>query len=227
MLSLAALPAACAAPGTREPIAAPPAPVVRIGDRWTYDAINRYNGEQVDTVAHDVVAVAPEIVVRITSDRQPAPREERYRGAWNVTIDHTYDFVLDFAEPMPLLPPPDAVDRTVVSTTTYRTPTVTGSFGWRQDLRARGWERVTVPAGSFECLRVERLIWFKHPDPFRTASQRWDTIWYAPAVNRWVQREWRGQWFEQMTVFVQPRLPFREDWVMWRLASHVPTPVAH
>jgi hypothetical protein len=78
---------------------------------------------------------------------------------------------------------------------------------------------VRVPAGDFDALRIRRAVWFQHMDWGRIMSRRTETLWYAPSVNRWVQREWsgefkwdsgeRGGWFQ-------------EDWVAWRLVEYKP-----
>lgn len=86
-------------------------------------------------------------------------------------------------------------------------------------MSAARWEEVRVPGGRFDALRVDRRIAFTHSDFWRIDSQRSETLWYAPAVNRWVQREWTG-------IYRQYGLPRyggrREDWVRWRLLEYVP-----
>ena len=97
-----------------------------------------------------------------------------------------------------------------------------GSFRyWIQvHARARAWERVTLAAGAFDALRVERLIRLNHPDPTRIETVRRDTLWLAPEVGRWVARETSGRyrvadgdddwpWFNELL----------EDRVRWELTD--------
>ena len=55
---------------------------------------------------------------------------------------------------------------------------------WSVRVDARDWERIQVPAGVFEVLRVTRRIAFRHADLHRVESVRNETLWYAPKVNR-------------------------------------------
>ena len=53
-----------------------------------------------------------------------------------------------------------------------------------------GWERVRVPAGEFDALKIERVVFLRilgirRPRPERNR----ETEWYAPAVKQAVRRE--------------------------------------
>ena len=75
-----------------------------------------------------------------------------------------------------------------------------------------------MPAGEFDALRVERRIYFTHVDLRRSQSVRTEYLWYAPAVNRWVRREWTGQYIG----WPVRRGVAREDWVVHLLAEYAP-----
>lgn len=47
-------------------------------------------------------------------------------------------------------------------------------------LRVGGWERVTVPAGTWDAIRVDRDLWLGDADFHRTETRRQETDWYAP-----------------------------------------------
>ena len=69
--------------------------------------------------------------------------------------------------------------------------------------------------------RVERRIAFRHSDLWRVHSERHDTLWYAPEVARWVQREWTGSYRR----YGLPRyIGQREDWLISRLIEYRPAP---
>lgn len=232
LLSAAAcvLPAGCAAPAF---VAGPPGPVpppaVRVGDRWRYETIDLYRGEKTGELAAEVVraaaptpsgatgaaaAQAAPLVVALTDARGATAGEERWARAWDVIVEPAYDAVQTFDRPMPLLPDRLEAGAGRSDASWYRVPQSSARFPWRQWLRAAGWERVTVPAGSFVALRVDRLIDFGHWDSWREFPQRTDTVWYAPDVNRWVQREWTGRYR-----WPGGRRPVEayEDRVRWRL----------
>jgi hypothetical protein len=102
--------------------------------------------------------------------------------------------------------------------TAYRVQGIDRDFYWSDWLDAVGWQRVRTPAGEFDALRVERRIAFAHSDPFRDRPTREETLWYAPAVNRWVLREWTGRYWGRS----HPPPLLREDWVGLRLVGYSP-----
>ena len=208
-------------PGPAQP---PPEPRLNVGQRWRYERFNVYNGRslglQVATIADR--EADGRIRVRIDDGQGQALGDEWVVGAWQALVDLSYDQAQRFADPVPLLPPRLIAGATSSTSTQYQVPGASGRFYWSQWLKAPGWERVQVPAGQFDCLRVERMITFRHSDVFREMPQRRDTLWYAPEVGRWVRREWTGYYFWPG----QPPARFQEDWVVWHLLDHTPAPIA-
>jgi hypothetical protein len=109
------------------------------------------------------------------------------------------------------------------SETTYRVAGSPDALRWTQQLHADRWERVEVPAGSFDCLRISRVIGYQHPDPFRGFSTRNDVIWYSPQVNRWVKRVWSGDYVSSGLTGGPAGVRGREDWVQWELLAYQPS----
>jgi hypothetical protein len=204
------------------PVATIPAaasPQVRVGDRWVYETIDRYNRSLIDVIAAEVVAVAPELRVRVTARDAGTVEEERYAGAWTVIAEATFDRPIEFESPMPLVPDPPTLG-SWFTRGRYRARDHGDVLQWAQRLWADRWERLQVPAGSFDCLRIVRMIHFQHPDIFRYGPERTDTLWYAPAANRWVQREWTGDYMPGGPTRRFGRA--REEWVLWQLTSYRP-----
>jgi hypothetical protein len=209
------------------------APQVKLGDRWLYREINRYNQLPVADVEVTVTSAAPLTcsVRRMRTDttageiaRPDAVQEERYAGAWAVDLEPTYDLTMDFAEPMPLLPASLRVGATDSRRTSYTVRGYSGQYRWTQRLSALGTEKVSTPAGTFDCLVVRRMIWFDYPDVFRFGSARIDNVWYAPEVNRWVRREWTGDYQHENALDERGGSRRREDWVRWELVAYAPAP---
>lgn len=229
LLSAAAclLPAGCAVPRFLPP---PPGPVrppaVRVGQRWHYETIDLYRGARTGELTAEVVraaalgatsgGTAPDaaIVVALSDARGAPAGEERWARAWDVIVEPAYDVVQTFDRAMPLLPERLEPGAARTDASWYRVAESSSRLQWRQWLRAPGWERITVPAGSFDALRVERLIDFQHYDSWRQWPRRYDTLWYAPQVNRWVQREWSGEY--RWPGGRAPAIAY-EDRVRWRL----------
>ncbi len=227
LIAVAALPAACAAPrfDAPPPGAAGAAGAVqrpRIGQRWRYAEIDRYNGRRRDELLAQVVESQPERV-RITLAGSAARKrdDEIYAEAMRIVQEPAYDFTQVFEQPVPVMPERFVAGPATLLRTRYHT-----SFGphdrlpWSDWLVARGWQRVRVPAGEFLALRVDRIIHFQHVDIWREDCIRYDTAWHAPEVGRWVAREWTGR-------YRMPSGPDRtvayEDWVRWELLGFEPS----
>jgi hypothetical protein len=194
-------------------------PRVKVGDQWVYAEINRYNNLPLATVTQRATTIDP--IIRISNTAKVGDRivdrpEEIYDSLWTIKQEPAYDVVQIFERPLPFLPTALEAGNREVFQTSYKVDGVNRLFYWRSQLFAAGWERVQVPAGDYVALRVERTSWFAHFDTFRTESVRRDTLWYAPEVNRWVRREWTGEYRGPNS----RRLPQREDWVRWDLLSY-------
>lgn len=214
---LAALTSGCATGGAQAvQRGAAPAADVRIGDRWRYAVINLYNNTRLTERMVEVIALAPRLrlsVVDTTGGERPP---EVYARAWQVLEEPNYDLPQVFASAAPLLPLALAPGASERFSSSYTTPMSADRLYWSEIARVRGWERVRVPAGEFEALRVQRTIAFQHADRFRQRETRTDTLWYAPEVNRWVRREWTGSYGTQATL----RTNMREDWVAHELIDY-------
>jgi len=199
------------------PATPPPPPTVRVGDRWRYARTNLYNDTALPEQVMRVTAIAPQLRVEVTDGSGPQPAEV-YADPWRVIQEPAYDMVQVFETPCPLLPArlePGATERYAGR---YRPAGDDTLRFWSTWVDAQQWERVQVPAGSFDALRVTRRIAFQHANTVRIDPRRVETLWYAPQVNRWVRRVWTGEY--TLPGFPQPRL--REDWVAWDLIEYAP-----
>lgn len=220
-----ALGAGCASPNAVPPPAGAdplPVPQVRVGDRWRYRLTNLYNDGPLGEVTAEVTAVSPEIRLRIDPMTGGSPLEERYADPWTVIAETVYDAPMVFETPMPVVPPGARTGQSIASRTRYRSALSSEPLAWAQRLRVVGWERLTVPAGTFEALRIEKIADFRHPDVFRDRPERVDVLWYSPQVGRWVQREWTGTYEPGSPVRRIARS--REERVRWSLTDWRPAP---
>lgn len=207
--------------GPAQPV---PAPRVNVGDRWRYDVTNLFNGLSLGPQSATITqADARGFKVALAGGGVVAPNDEAfYADPWRIIDDPSYGALQVFRDPVPMLPSRLQAGVSEHMSTTYQVAGASAHFQWRQWLEAPGWERVRVPAGEFLCLRVERHILFEHPDVFRVSPERWDTLWYAPEVRRWVQRIWTGYYLWPGGRAAR----FQEPWVRWQLLDHTPAPVA-
>ena len=210
-------PAAIAAPAGAEPLAVP-AP--RPDDRWRYRLINRYNGETAGNAVVQVIAVGAEIRLSIERDDGTPAVVERHASAWAVIADAGWDDPIEFESPVPIVPAGARTGSWMRTVSRYRSPRIDKVLRWDQVMRIAGWEQVQVPAGRFEALRIQRRIVFEHPDIFRYMPDRDETLWYAPAVGRWVAREWTGSYMPGSPTGRLGRAS--EDWVRWEMTAYEP-----
>lgn len=205
-------------PGCAAPIFLPaPAPTkrpeLRVGQKWVYAEINRYNNLQIATVTHEVTSISPLIRIARTDDKGNSQAEEIYDSQWAVRQEPSYEQTQVFQTPLPLLPSRLEAGVAEDFSTAYRVAQNNSLYAWNSRLRAVGWERVRVPAGEFTALRIERTFYFAHYDSFRFDNTRTDTLWFVPEINHWVRREWTGSYRSSGS----RRIPLREDWVRWDL----------
>ncbi len=194
LLAAAVLPA-CAGT-TTPPVGAPAgpvaAPVPRIGDRWQYRVTDRLRGVWIDEPRVEVVEVGDTIRTLTHSRRGGEPTEERFASPWIALVEDWYGVRQTYLLPVPVVPAPLEAGRASTFGTTYTALDVPKPRRWSQRLSTGRWESVEVPAGRFDCLRIDRVITFEAPDEQRRNSSRTDVLWYAPAVGRWIRRDTGG-----------------------------------
>ena len=203
LLTLAAAPVGCAiqrlAPLSTQPIASPGvAATVRppqVGQWWAYQKLNHFNGQKLSAVRESVVSVgtAGTVVQRQEEGGMLLPPEQH--GAWGQLLrDPVWDYPLNLEQAVPLWPASLAAGQQQAVHTHYLEDG--GSFRhWVQVYTAvTGWERVTLPLGTFDTVRVERQLRLSHHDFSRTDTLRRDVMWLAPEVGRWVVRDTSGRY---------------------------------
>lgn len=233
LAAAAALPA-CSVFTTAEPPRGPvpagpaPAPAVRVGDRWRYRVVDRHNGRWLDEPTWETVEAGSELRLKVSLRRATAAEafEERYATPWAALTEVLYGLSYPFRDPVPLVPATLEPGRVVATSTSYLDPVTQRRRLWSQQLRVGAWESLEVPAGRYDCLRIGRTVAFEHTDTGRRASTLADTLWYAPAVNRWVQRELRGEYISAGTSPGTPAEGERglDDWLLFQLTAYQPSP---
>ena len=200
------------------PVGPAPSPRMSAGDRWQYELRNLYNGQRIAVVEARVESDAGARRVSITNSDVSRRPDEIWADARRIVQEPSYDMVQLFTDPVPVLP--QSLEAGVRETfqTTYRVDGDVRARMWLQHLTTGKWERIRVPAGEFDALRVVRQITYEPTDPMRADGRRTDTAWYAPAVNRWVRREWTGS---QAWSGLR-RMRFPEDYVGWQLLQYTP-----
>ena len=166
------------------------APEIQVGDSWRYavsDGFTRLSRGTVeyrvraiegDTVTVDVIANDRHHTELFTRDgswlRRPATNLQEF--AYNPPY-RAFDF--------PLAAGKEWSARTIATD-----PADGRSFPVGIRGRVLGWERVRVPAGEFDALKVHRRVYFEYWVPvYRGQSVIDETDWYAPSVGQVVKSE--------------------------------------
>lgn len=208
LIATAALPAAgCALqplpPLDRRPLDAAAGDAVlrapAVGQRWRYRRLNAFNSAVTDEIV-ETVSAAGAMHERAVIDRRSALSgqalpAEIHAGWGRVQREAVWDYPLNLEQPLALwVTDPQRPGRRPTEHTRYRMDGGSFAFWIQSSLVAAGRERVSVPAGTFDTWRVDRLIRLQHDDHSRATTTRDDTLWWAPALGRWVARETRGRY---------------------------------
>jgi hypothetical protein len=224
LLALLALPAGCAnpplAPLRTEPLASPAnAPKVRppaLGQSWTYQKFNWYNSALMATEREEVAAVDPQIIIRRKTEAGVVLPEEHQSQWGQIVRDPVWDFVQNYVDPVPLWPASLAVGTSTSTRTNYRLDDTTYARWITIDTTVKAWEKIYLPKGEFNALRIEKFIRIDHKDLARAWTTRKDILWLVPEIGRWAAREISGDYLTTGRDSSQQHEPeFRWELTAW------------
>lgn len=202
VLALLALPAGCAfqplSALRTEPLGMPASlPKLRppmLGQSWTYQKFNGYNSQLLATEHEEVVAIEPQIVIHRKADPGQLLPEERHLQWGQVLRDPAWDFVQNYENPLPIWPPSLAVGSSSSVHTYYRLDNFSFRFWIHVQAVVKAWEKIHLPHGQFNALRIEKFIRLQHYDMSRLESVRKEIVWLVPEIGRWAARETWGEY---------------------------------
>jgi hypothetical protein len=175
-----------------QPVTAAPA----AGDTYVYRVINGYSKEVLGNIRYQIDKVdADRVTVSVTTD-VPALGVARTEvvtpeGNWlrHPVINHDRPVEYEFSPAFPAYVFP-LESRKAWSTRISAVHPVTGRRNSvRVDGNVVGPERVTVPGGSFDTIKVRRRVYAGDWDGFRMETNIIETDWYAPQLGRPVKSE--------------------------------------
>lgn len=230
--SLAALPTAlpllpgCAtAPVFEPPPANPAVRPLRVGQTLGFSVTNLYNGLVIGNARYEVLASAPGGAATLAVQ---LPASNTYRiddsartgrlvlaSLTHVAEELFHDSLYRFTPASRWLPGGLALGSSPPESGEYRRDDEFFPLRWQTRVTGLGWERIRVPAGEYLTLRVQRQIWFDHPERWRVNNTRTETLWFAPALGFWARREWTGEYLRQGI----RREREIEDWVRYELVA--------
>ena len=170
-----------------------PAPTLKVGDRWVYNVTSGIGlSKTTYQETREVTAVdASGIKVKVTGktsegkdftrvDELASPGEVRYGSP---CVDEPYRFHTPLQRvTFPIVPG----ERSSKWVDVVAEPSGTkGQFNYY--FTTRNWEKQTVPAGSFDAIRVDVLMMLDDATAFRNATTCNFIYWYSPAVKNTVR----------------------------------------
>lgn len=244
LLALALSLAGCETPLPQVPPAGVPAevPAPRIvaGDSWTYRVYDGFTHLPRDDQHHEVTSVGAGRI-DVAGQVERGDGMQVYDREWNwlrrpATDLQTFEYSPAYAAyAFPL-----AAGKRWHAQLTARDPRDGRHFTVRIDGRVVGWERVKVPAGEFDALKIERFAYIDYWEySLRGQSIITEYEWYAPAVKWAVKREaWASYLKYSAGITAEPGFVrvagggggggkddggspryVRDDWLIYELAS--------
>ena len=190
-LILALLAAGCASPLPQTPPAGLSAqlaaPEVRTGDSWVYAFHDGYTKIAKGNVTYRVSAVRDDTLT-VDVDHDGRTSRELYTRGWNwreKPMANLQNF--RYQPAYPALPFPLEAGKSWQAYVEATDPATGQVNRVRIDGTVLGWERVKVPAGEFDALKVRRLVYAGNHDYFLTEEQIIEFDWYAPRIGHIVK----------------------------------------
>jgi hypothetical protein len=195
------------------------------GDIYVYRLVNGYNQETVGQVRYEVASVnANQMVFSVTSDKPSmgVERTEIYTqdGNWlRHTLDnHGIPVDYEFAAAYPAYVFPLDVGKSWSVRANAKIPGGYGDRSVRVDGEVLGKERIRVPAGEFDTVKIRRIVYPGDAGNFRTETRIVEIDWYAPTLGRTVRNETRSNWREQFSCR-RGYCDVRGDWNVFELVE--------
>ncbi|MFD0667255.1 hypothetical protein ACT80S_06020, partial [Ramlibacter sp. MAHUQ-53] len=182
--ALASLPAAAAKPGP-----ASNAFGFRVGDRWNYQTVDKYKAEVIENWSRRIGSIAPDGSLLTTTGTLLSPEGNERKTSNRVFQSRTFDSANI------MIPRNLSVGHRENFKFTERSTRLDGTEieqSWSGTLEVVRTERVRVPAGEFEALRIERKasVDGREPGSVRTWSGTLEQVlWYVPQVRSYVAND--------------------------------------
>lgn len=185
-------------------IAAAPA----AGETYVYRVSSGYNNVVLGKIQYRVDKVDAERVdVSVTPD-VPAlggARNEIYNrdGNWlrHALINHDQPVDYEFTQPYPAYELPLDVGKSWSVRVSATNPVTGKRNSVRIDGDVVGSERITVPAGSFDTVKIKRRVYAGDWSGFMYETNIYETEWYAPALGRAVRAESKSDYLDSSRGF--------------------------
>lgn len=211
------------------------APAIRAGDTWTYRVRDGYTGIERGNQRYHVVDASTERISVAVSGGGRLDETDIYNREWNwLRRPATNLQLFDYSPQYQAYSFPLSAGKTWHARVTATDPVDGRRFPVWIDGAVLGWERVKVPAGEFDALKIKRVVFIDYwVLTVRGRSEIVEYEWYAPAVKQAVRREASSQYLSYL-YGGRPYLGFlyasnqddggprfvRDDWLIYELVSY-------
>lgn len=166
-------------------------PEWKIGDSWVHRRIDLIKNADVATFDRRVVSVSEQSYVLSESTSRSGEPEKPDATARRQVDSST----LTFEDPHHVSGQQVMFEFPLEHNKTWRYQRSRSRPPGGQELTSRakviGWEKVTVPAGIFDALKVVHSTHYVPNDRMQFASGSEElTLWYVPSIKWYVKREW-------------------------------------
>jgi hypothetical protein len=196
------------------------------GDVYVYRLVNGYNREARGEQRHEVTRVdAASVTVAVTPDNPEAgySRTERHardgNGLRHPLENHGQKVDYEFTSPYPAYVFPLEAGKEWSLRVKASVPGEPRLRSVRVDGRVLGTERVRVPAGEFDAVRIRRYVYPGDTDFMLTETRISEIEWYAPALGRAVRIERRSQYMDLRLCHEDTACEHHGDWDIFELVS--------
>ncbi len=202
---------------------APAAPTLAVGDSWTYRVRNGFTGLVRPSERLRVAEVGADRI-RVTVSRDNGGKDETqvYDSQWNwLARPATNLQSFNYDPAYRALSFPLAVGKSWRARLTATDPVDGRRFPVWIDATVEGWERVKVPAGEFDAVKIRRAVFFDYwESEVRGRSEIVEHEWYAPAIKQAVRREGRSKYLSALYAHDFGMSWVRDDWLIAELESY-------
>lgn len=232
---------ACAAPLPQTPPSSMAgevaAPAITPGATWRYAVTDGFTGLSRGTIQYRIAHItADTMTVDVRTETQES--RETYTRDWNWLVRPATNMQAFIYKPAyRALDFPLVAGKRWVARSTATDPEDGRSFPVRIEAEVLGWERIKVPAGEFDAVKVQRHVFLDYwLQGVRGQSVIRETDWYAPALNQVARRETTSRYLR----LAQQSLPLnlvrvrgndrsdgatlpryeQDDWLVYELIQH-------
>ena len=200
--------------------ATPPA----VGDRYVYRLTDGYNPEIRGQLSQRVENIeGGRITLAVTLERSGSKKEtteiRTLKGDWlrHAITSRDQPFDYDFTQPYSAYPLPlDPGKKWSMRVNAY-VPATGGQRSLRVDAKIIGRERISVPAGEFDTVKIERSIYAGDAEYNLRETNTLEVEWYAPALGRSVRLVSKSE-YRDTAKGIRNQL-MRGDWNIFELTT--------